>query len=137
MAIVLDDVATYLQTQGIGTIGTNLFKGSLPDSPDALVALIEVGGDAPIDVLSMAAGTIKVERPVIRVVARAGQDDYQAARTKAASAYQQLHGLTGQTLSGTRYLTIEARHPPFNLGRDENGRWLSGFDALCWKDPNA
>ena len=45
-----DDLAAYLQAERIGTVGTTLFKGSVPqDAPlvsaqDALVALIEGPG---------------------------------------------------------------------------------------------
>jgi hypothetical protein len=137
MAVVLDDIASYLQTQGVGTVGTDLFKAMLPDTPDACVAVLEFGGDEPVDTYSVTAGTIKVERPALQIICRAAQDDYSAARTKAESAYKQLHNLGPATLSGTVYLGVKAREAPFTLGRDSNGRWLVGFNLSVWKEPNA
>ena len=49
MALWLDELATYAQTNSIGTIGTNLFRFQLQDGPgipDAQVALIPYGGGA-------------------------------------------------------------------------------------------
>ncbi len=137
MAIVLDDLGVYLAAQGEGTVGTDLFLGSMPETPDTAVALIEVGGEAPIDTFGTAAGTINVEKPQIQVLCRATQDDYSAARVKAESVYKNLHGLAGSTLNGTKYLSIDAVQAPFNLGRDANGRWISGFNIILWKLPNS
>lgn len=137
MAVVLDDLGVYLAAQGEGTVGTNIFLGSMPDSPDDLVALIEVGGDPPVDTFGAVAGNINVEKPQIQVQCRAAQDDYSSARVKAESVYKNLHGLAGATLNGTKYLSIDAVESPFNIGRDQNGRWLSGFNIILWKLPNA
>ena len=46
--MILDEVAAYLQAEGIGIIGQTLFMGSMPqDEPgtggqDAIMALIEI-----------------------------------------------------------------------------------------------
>ena len=52
---MLTDVGTYLAAASISTqdltLGTNLFLGRLPDSPDTCVGLIQTGGPAPTDTI--------------------------------------------------------------------------------------
>jgi len=134
MATVLDDIAVHLQTQSLGTIGTNLFKGYMPDTPDVCVAIIELSGDNPIDTMAPSLGTINIDRPALQILCRAGQDDYSAARVKAEAAYRALHNLVDTTVNGIRYLNIDATRPPAPIDRDENSRWVIGFEIDVWKE---
>jgi hypothetical protein len=116
---------------------TAIYKGHLPPDPDEVIGLIELEGDTPIDTLGMTKGDIKVERPQLRIMVRSPRNDYERGRIIAENAYKQLHGVTDQTVGGgARYLTIEALTPPFNLGADDNGRWLIGFSIFIWKELN-
>lgn len=115
---VLDDVGALLQTQGVGTLGTDLFLSTLPDVPDACVALYEYGGGPPQHTLG---GTsAKWEEPRIQAVARA--TTYSAARTKIGAIFTALHAVNNTTLSGTLYLSIEALQSPFFLEKDQSSR---------------
>lgn len=116
--MVLDEIGNYLQTNGIGTLGSTLFVGTLPDTPDALVGLMEYGGVGPVHALG--GGDAKYERPRVQVVARA--TTYSAARTKIEAVYKLLHKVTNTTLSSVRYLMIEAVQSPFFLEKDGNNR---------------
>lgn len=113
MLMLLDDVAAYLQTQGIGTIGTDIFKGAMPDQPDNCICLYEYAGSPP-DL------HWNGEYPGLQVMAR--NTSYAAGRTKIETIRTKLHGLTEQTLGTTRYLLIKANQSPESLGRDENNR---------------
>lgn len=42
--MLLNDIARYLQDSGVGTVGTDIFKSYLPDSPKSCVAVIDTGG---------------------------------------------------------------------------------------------
>ena len=128
--MLLDEVGAYLQTHGIGTLGTDLFTGIMPDAPDAAVALIEYGGVEPMHALG--GGTAKIERPRLQVLARA--TTYSAARTKIEAAYKVLDALAGETLSGVRYLAVEALQSPFFLRRDENNRVELIFNVQVHKE---
>ena len=110
---MLSDIGTYLAGKGIGTLGTDIFLGQMPDKPDNGVALFEYAGYPPD--LHWAG-----EYPGLQV--RARNTSYDAARTKLASVITELHGLCEQTLSGTRYLLIKAKGSPEILKRDENNR---------------
>jgi hypothetical protein len=110
---MLSDIGNYLQAQGIGTLGTNIFLGMIPDEPDNCIALFEYAGSPP-DL------HWNGEYPGLQV--RVRNKSYAAARTKIGEVMEKLHGLHEQTLSGTRYLLIKARGSPEVLKRDNNNR---------------
>jgi hypothetical protein len=110
---MLNDIGTYLQDQGVGTVGTDIFLGLMPDQPDNCIALFEYAGSPP-DL------HWNGEYPGLQV--RVRNKSYAAARTKIGEAMIALHGLHEQTLSGTRYLLIRARGSPEVLKRDANNR---------------
>lgn len=123
-----------MQTQGIGTLGTDLFKGLLPDTPDACVALIETGGQASEHALGSAVGAPAWEAPSFQVICRAGRRDYSTARIKANDVFKKLDGLVNTTLSSVRYFSIFAIQAPFSLPRDDQERPLLVFNCAVKKD---
>ena len=110
---MLTEISAYLATQDIGTVGTDIFLGLMPDQPDNCVALYEYAGSPP-DL------HWNGEYPGLQV--RVRNKSYAAARTKIGEVMEKLHGLHEQTLSGTRYLLIKARGSPEVLKRDNNNR---------------
>ena len=110
---MLKEIGTYLQSQGIGTLGADLFLGLMPDQPDNCIVLFEYAGSPP-DL------HWNGEYPGLQV--RVRNKSYAAARTKIEGIYELLHGLHNQILSGTRYLLIKARGSPEVLKRDNNNR---------------
>lgn len=116
----LQEIGTYLQAQGVGTLGTNLFTGLMPDTPDACVALLEYPGGAGIYTFG-SGGTI-IENPRIQVIARG--TTYPGAQSSIHSVYTALDGLVEQVLSGTLYHLITAVQPPFGFPLDLNNRYV-------------
>jgi len=110
---MLKEIGTYLQSQGIGTLGANLFLGLMPDQPDNCIALFEYAGSPP-DL------HWNGEYPGLQV--RVRNISYAAGRAKIGEVAKKLHGLHEQNLSGTRYLLIKARGSPEVLKRDNNNR---------------
>lgn len=110
---MLSEIGAYLATQNVGTVGTDIFLGLLPDQPDNCIALFEYAGSPP-DL------HWNGEYPGLQV--RVRNTSYAAARTKIGEIMTALHGLHEQTLSGTRYLLIKARGSPEILKRDANNR---------------
>lgn len=129
--MLIDELATYLQSKGLGTIGTDIFEGRLMDTPDAQIALIDYAG-RPSELTHDIAG-IAYERPRVQVLARSSPDDYAGARTKANGAYKVLE-FANQTLSGVRYLQVTALHPPFLLDRDHQERCVFAFNIDVLKE---
>ena len=110
---MLTEIGAYLATKSIGTVGTDIFLGLMPDQPDNCIALFEYAGSPP-DL------HWNGEYPGLQL--RVRNKSYAAARIKIGEAMTALHGLHEQTLSGTRYLLIKARGSPEILKRDANNR---------------
>lgn len=110
---MLREIGAYLATKSIGTVGTDIFLGLMPDQPDNCIALFEYAGSPP-DL------HWNGEYPGLQV--RVRNKSYAAARTKIGEAMTALHGLHEQTLSGTRYLLVKARGSPEVLKRDNSNR---------------
>lgn len=121
--MLLDDVGDYLSSGGLGTVGTDIFKGWMPDAPPAAIAIYETGGRAPDHSMASTAGAaVAVEWPRVQVVCRADSFDYDAARTKAHSVFKLLDGLPPRAINGVSYLWGAAVQSPFLLDRDADGR---------------
>ena len=133
---LLDDLASHLQTQGIGTVGSTLFKGVLPDTPDACVAVLESPAMlGPVRTRKGSLGVPVTERPRVQVLARA--TSYQAARNKAVDALAALDWLGPVTLNSVAYQQVEAlQRPPFPYAVDANGRQVFAFNVEVTKAPS-
>jgi hypothetical protein len=135
--MLLDELGTYLQAQGIGTLGTTLFLGGLPqDSPniavqDACVALIEIPGLPPSHVHTQQQASY--EQPVVQIICRGAPYGYPAARTRAQQAWKALDGLSNVVLQGETYLWVLAMQSPFLLRVDEMARPILVFNIRCAK----
>ena len=130
---LLDELRTHLEGQGL----TNVKTGVLPTTPDAVVALFETPGFAPVHTQGGGgAGSAKLEQPGVQVIVRAARSDYATARSTAKTAFSKLDGLTSVVLTGTRYLSIFAQNAPHLIERDDNERVLIGFDLQVVKEPS-
>lgn len=129
---LLDELATYVEGAGV----TNVFKGVLPESPDACVALLETGGLPSRHTMSGGPGSAITERPGVQVLVRGAARDYQEPRTRARTVFNRLDGTANTDLSGVRYLSIFAEQSPFLVDRDANERVVIGFNCLVEKVPS-
>ena len=79
---------------------------------------------------------VDVERPQIKVIVRGKKNGAGAARQKAHDVWKKLRRLADVTLSGTRWINVEAESPQW-LGLDENElpRWH--FDLSVEKEESA
>jgi hypothetical protein len=131
--VLLDEVANYLQAEGIGIIGQTLFMGSMPQdepgtgSQDAVMAVIEIPGQGP----RVAHDNTRYELPHLQIATRGAPYGYQAARQKAQDAWDALEGLANTPLSGTTYLLIEALQSPYFLRTDDLNRPHVIFNCRC------
>lgn len=130
--MILDELGAYLAANITGpqslTLGTNLYLGRLPDSPDTCVAIFETGGTLPEQTMG---GTLAVlERPRVQVVTR--RAGYSDARTLAYNVWNTLEGVANESLSGTRFLRVSAVQSPYPLERDSSDRIIivQNFDVI-------
>ena len=124
---MLTDIGTYLKNQGIGTPGTDIFLGLMPDQPDNCIALFEYAGSPP-DL------HWNGEYPGLQV--RVRDASYTAGRARIDKIYRLLHGLYEEELGGTRYLLIKARGSPEVLKRDASNRveFFINFEIIKERD---
>lgn len=117
---LIEAVGTYLQNQAHGTLGTNIFLGIMPTSPDVCTAVYENAGGAPVE--TMGAAGIAVDVVQLQVIVRTAKDDYMAGRDKAKDIRTLLSAVTGQTLSGISVLRISPESWILPMGTDNLDR---------------
>lgn len=130
--MLLDEIANYLQTAGLGEVDQDLFKGVRPDDPAICTTLAERPSMPPIGTQENA---IRLERPRIQVVCRGGADDYLGPRSQAELIYRSLALIRGMTLGTAQYIAV-IPSPPFLVGRDANARYLICVNAEVTKTPS-
>jgi hypothetical protein len=112
--MMLQDIAEYLEDQTIGTVGTSIFVGYMPDAPAVCIALYEYAGMEPMYTHD---GHI-VRRPGLQVVARgAVNGDFSAIRTVLQNVENAIGNITNATIEGTFYRRITAAQSISPMGR--------------------
>lgn len=129
MATILEAIGDYLVTNSHGTLGTDLFLGVLPESPDACVAIFESEGGSPS--YTFGTGGIVIDAPNIQILTRAGRDDYPTARDKADTIRKLLAALSNTTVSGINILRVESIGSVGAVGLDEKSRPIMSANFRC------
>ena len=118
----IPDLGTYMAANVTAvtlTLGTNLFLGRLPDTPDTCVAVFETAGLSPVD--AMGGSTLPAyTRPRAQTLVRAAA--YSDAASLAEDIFKQLTKIDNEALSGTTYLRAEGLQTPFYIERDDQER---------------
>jgi hypothetical protein len=122
--VLADDIAAYMATRSLGTVGTDIFIGEMPDSPNNCVALYQYQGESP----ELVGG---LENP--RLTVRVRNTVYSDGQNKARDILKTLHTLNEQTLGGHRYLYIKAAGSISQLGRDKEKRALFTVEFIVTK----
>ena len=118
--MILEALGDHLQTNSIGTLGTNIFLGKMPASPDYCITLYEYEGMAPRE--SFGGNPYDVDMPRIQVVVRAGRDDYPTARDAVNTIRGLLADITDVTISSTKVLRVASLGAFIPLGLDDKDR---------------
>lgn len=112
---LLDDIKTHLDADG--TIVTDVFLSFMPDDPDQVIAVFEVGGDTPDATEGTQYDLIQFQI-IVRGPIRQETSSYDTARAKAAQVFTSLHDATI-----TGYVYIQALHGGvIPIGEDANNR---------------
>jgi hypothetical protein len=130
--MLLNEIASFLEVNGLGIRGTDLFAGEIPaHAPQTVVGLLETGGGPPQFVHSQSQRL--AEAPSFQVMVRSA--DYEAARERS-EAIVRILTVRNQTLSGVLYHWIVPVQSPIDLGRDGNElhKVACNFDVM--KEPS-
>jgi hypothetical protein len=118
--VILQDLATLLQSASVATMGTDLFAGRMPPHPDRVLSLYEYAGFAPLETLG-AAG-MALDRPSVQMIARGGRGNYPEAHALLIAARDVLIGVVDTSTNGGRLLRVRAAGSITTLGEDDNER---------------
>lgn len=118
--MILEALGDYLQTNSVGTLGTNIFLGKMPASPDYCITLYEYEGMAPKE--SFGGNPYDVDMPRIQVVVRGARDDYPTARDAVNTIRGLLADITDVTISSTKVLRVASLGAFIPLGLDDKDR---------------
>lgn len=129
MATILESIGDYLVTNSHGTLGVNLFLGTLPESPDVCTAVYENSGTPPS--FTMGSGGIAIDYPMIQVISRAEKEDYPTARDRVEAIRNLLASVTDVTISDVQILRIEPMGNVNLLGVDPKQRPLVSVNFRC------
>ena len=133
--MLLDDTATYLEANTTRlTVGVNLTKSFMHESPNTITTLYESAGVFPTHVFTTSTGTRLHENPGLQAVSRS--TSYQTARNTAEDVFTILDNVAGvnlPTATGTFYVTIDAVQSPFLIDRDSNDRFRIGVNFTVSK----
>jgi len=135
---VMNEIAAKVATLTGLTVGTTIFLGYMPSTPDAICCIYEYGGQAPEFQFGVLG--IKREIPAIQVSFRGAPGDYAAPRTLANTAWVGLARVEAASLTGgttALYYTIHPVQSPFLIVRDESNRPIIGFNIYCEKELSA
>lgn len=109
---VISDIATYLQTNSIGTLGTDLFYGFLPADVTGAVAVLDGGGSQPDEY-------IPTKEPTFQIFL---QDvDYDTGKATLDTIRALLHQVANTTIGSTYFYFILAVSEGGHLGRNKEG----------------
>lgn len=137
MSTILESIGDYLQNTASafgahssqGTLGTNLFLGTMPESPDTCVAVFESAGSP--SAFTMGTGGIVLDYPMIQVLCRAGREDYPTARDKAENIRNTLASVLESNISSVHIMRIEPMGGVNPLGVDGKYRPLVSVNFRC------
>lgn len=126
--MILESIGDYLQNTASafgahasqGTLGTNIFLGKMPASPDYCITVYEYEGMQPHE--TMGTSPYSIDKPRIQVVVRGARDDYPTARDGLTTIRGIIAGITDKTISGTKVLRVASIGSSIPLGLDDKDR---------------
>lgn len=112
------NLAEYLEDNAIGTVGTDMFISTMPDSTDNCIMIKDTGGVEPDHYLP-------IIQPTIQVLVR--NSDYTNGMTKINAIKDLLHQKLDDCIleiGGVDVMTCFAMQEPTHLGMDDNERHM-------------
>jgi hypothetical protein len=121
---IISDVGDYLEVNGIGTLGTNLFKSYLPDNANAGIAVLDTGGLKP-DV------DLPTKSPTFQILIKS--TTYSSGKAKLDSVRSLLHRkFNSELVAGQNYFYyILAQSEGGHLGKNERGLHEFSINFYC------
>jgi hypothetical protein len=117
MTDLLTDFETYFKLKGVLT---NMFRDTMPDTPDVAISMYEYQGDNPVPQVQ---GSYRPVQLVVRDLSAT------TAKNKAREIYKTLMTEDGiLNLTSERWCVIDLKQMPFRLKSDDAGRVYYAFN---------
>lgn len=124
---MLEDLSAYLESQGLGVVGQDIFRHRFPDAPDRAMVLTPYAGSPGPRVHDALLPAFRVER--VQIMCRGSTRN--AAMGLANGAYAILW-LDNALLGGTQVVKSEPLQPPFDMPEDTRNRAVVVFNVEVW-----
>lgn len=122
---MLDDLANYCASNGLGTIGVNIFELYLPDQANNAIMIKETGGP----ILDPSSKYLPFKTPTFQVITRNSSETVGIAQ--ALVVRNLFHRLVNTTIGSTYFYYILMVQEPQGIGMDNNGRYEWSQNFLC------
>jgi len=124
------DIASFLAAEGHGTIGTDVWAHSTPNTPNALISVYSFG--SPMSLKSHGKGSaVAVWAIKENLQVQNRHTSRSTADSTARSIFNTLESNGGFTQDGTIYLYIECTRFPGQLRVDDNDRTIFYAEYRC------
>lgn len=110
---LISDIATYLQTEGVGTLATDIFYSYMPADVNTGVCVLDTGGPTPNP-------DVPLKNPTFQVFVRAA--DYDTGKTKLDAVREALHRVQNETIGSYYFYYILASSEGGAIGRNQAGK---------------
>lgn len=109
-------VANFIESNSLGTKGTNLFIGFVPDADGLVIGLSEYDGN----IRETQGQALAVQQPSLQVMVSGDKFDYVTPKTRLEAIQTLLANLNDSTLSGVHFLSIRPNGTINALGQNDN-----------------
>ena len=134
-ADLIDELAAFGASNGVGTLGTDFFKFALIEEPDEQMALVPYSGLESEQ--AFGSDSLKWEFPRVQFISRGPIGDERTAAENCQTAYLAYGKISAETLSSTFYHSVTIIRPPFRVGMDDSRRPLYAFNMQIEKEVSA
>jgi hypothetical protein len=126
------ELAEYLEDQSVGTVGADLFAGTMPAGVVNAIGITQYPGAPPELTCGSDGWTMEVSRLQVRV----RNADEATALSKAKDAAEALTKVANQTIESVRYRAVTVLQSPGLLERDASNNTVVGFNIEAEKVPS-
>lgn len=112
----INSIADYIQTNSLGTKGTNLFIGFMPSNATLQTVLTEYAGTT-VETLR---NGIALKKSNLQVKTHGAEGDYSTPRTRIQNIQNLLVAIQDQTISSVRIIRVLPLGTINALGQNDN-----------------
>lgn len=112
----INSIADYIQTNNLGTKGTNLFIGFMPSNATLQTVLTEYAGTT-VETLR---NGIALKKSNLQVKTHGAEGDYSTPRTRIQNIQNLLVAIQDQSISGLRIIRVLPLGTINALGQNDN-----------------